>query len=99
MLDKSQEDIGVSGFLNGHGCDHAVQAHCTQNGHDFPVTSGRTLMDAPASLTTRTEPRHRGRDTALIQKDQPLRRDRSDVRDELFALFAVGFRIALAGVE
>ena len=75
------------------------QAHGPQNGHDFPVTAGRRLMNAPAAGAAGTQPRHRSGDSAFVQKNQPLRRDRAYPRREFRAPLAVGFAVALAGVE
>jgi len=97
MFDVCQENIRVGGLFYGHGCDHAVQAHGAQNGHDLPVAARRRLLDASASHAPRVEPRHRGSDTALIQKNQALRRDRP--RDEFFTPLAIGLAIALDRVE
>src|ERR1035437_9215580 len=61
MFDIGQENIGIGGLFNSHGCYHAAQALGTENRHDHPVTSRRRLMDTSASLASRTEPRHRSR--------------------------------------
>jgi hypothetical protein len=56
-------------------------------------------MNARASRTTRIEARHLRRNTALIEKDQPVQIDPANYLDELFAPLAVLFRVALLGVE
>lgn len=99
MFDVGQENIGVRGLFDGHRRDHAAQAHGAQNGQDLPVAARCRLMDASASRGSRVESRHRGSDAALVQKNQPLRRDRLDARRELFAALAVGFGVSLGRVE
>ncbi len=56
-------------------------------------------MNARASRRARIQTRHLRRDTALIQKDQPLQVDPANHLDELFAPLAVFFRVPLLGVE
>ena len=77
----------------------SAQAHRAQNGHDFPASAGRCFRDALTAGAARIEPRHRGRDPALVQDNQVFRRDRRDAGDKLLALFTVGLGIALGGVE
>ena len=99
MFDVSQENIGVGGLFDGHRCHHAAQAHSTQDRHDFPVTARSRLVDASASCTTRVEPCHRSSYATLVQENQPFRRDRLDVRRELFATLAVGLGVTLNRME
>ncbi len=63
------------------------------------MTTGRGFVDALASETAGVEPRHRGGDTALIQINQPFRRDGLESLEELFAPLKVRFRVALDGME
>lgn len=56
-------------------------------------------MNAFASRASRVEPCHRGSDAALVEENQPIRRDRLDARRELFASFTVGFGVSLDRVE
>jgi hypothetical protein len=60
---------------------------------------GLTYPRGEAFRVARVEPRHRGSDAALDQKNQPLRRDRAYPRGELFAPLAVGLGITRGGVE
>jgi hypothetical protein len=98
MFDVGEENIGVRG-LRSSSRDHAAQAHGAQNGQDLPVAARCRLMDASASRGSRVESRHRGSDAALVQENQPLRRDRLDARRELFAALAVGFGVSLGRVQ
>ena len=99
MLDIGQENLRVSGRFYGHGGDDAVKTHGPQDGHDFPVAAGRGFMNAPTSESARIEPCHRSRNAALVKKYQLFRRDRADLGDKLFTPLAVGFCVALRGVE
>jgi len=99
MFDVGQENIDVRRLFNGHRRDHAAQTHGAQNGQDLPVATRCCLMEACAFHASRVESRHRGSDAALVQENQPLRRDRLDARRELFASLAVGFGVSLGRVE
>jgi len=99
MLDVGQENLRVGGRFDGHSCDHAAKAHRAQDGHDLPVTAGRRFVDALAAERTRIQPCHRSSHTAFVQKNQPFRRDRTDLGDELFTPLEVGFGVAFRGVE
>ena len=63
------------------------------------MAAGRGFMDAPASHTTAVEPCHGCSHAALIQINQPLRRDGADLVEELGTPVAVGFRVPLDGME
>jgi hypothetical protein len=98
-VEVGEEDLGVGGGLNRHRGDHASEAYRAQDGEDLPVAFGRAFMH-PRSLQAACEaPRHLRRDAALIEEDQLLRRGLADAGKVLFAPDAVGFRVALGGVE
>jgi hypothetical protein len=56
-------------------------------------------MDAPASKTSRIEPRHRSGDTAFIQEDQLVKQGRMDFLKELRPPLLIGFCVSLGCVE
>jgi hypothetical protein len=70
---------------------------------DLLLSIGKLLpprfMDALVSNRTCIQPRHRGSNAALVKEYQLFRRGRADIGDELFALFEVGFAVALHGME
>ena len=94
-----QEDFPVGGGLDGHGGDHAACAECAENRQDLPATVRCTFVNPRAALATRIEPRHLRGNTALIQKNQLVARDRTERVNELFPAFVVGFCVAFCGVE
>ena len=99
MIQIGQEDICIGCLFDGHGCDHAPGAHGAQDGHDFPVAARRRFMDAPASKTSRIEPRHRSGHTAFIQEDQLVQRGRMDFLKELRPPLLIGFGVSLGCVQ
>src|SRR5208337_5464437 len=55
--------------------------------------------DAAAAFAARPQSGQRRGHTAFVQENQPLRRDRGDLGEILFAPPEVGFTVALGGVE
>ena len=99
MIQIGQKNICIRGLLDGHGGDHAARIHGAQDGQDFPVAARRCFVDAPASKTTRIAPRHRSRDAAFIQKNQPVERGRVDFLKKLRPLLLIGFGVSLGGMK
>jgi hypothetical protein len=99
FIQIGEEYLPIRGRLDGHGGDHAAGADGAQNGEDFPSAIGGGFMNARASRTSRIQACHLRRDTALIEKDQPLQVDSANHLDELLAPLAVLFRVTLLGVE
>jgi len=99
MIQIGQEDFRVGCLFDGHGCDHAPGAYGAQDGHDFPVAARRRFMDAPASRTSRIQPRHRSGDTAFVEEDQLVEWGRMDFFKELRPPLLIGFGVSLGGME
>jgi hypothetical protein len=98
-VEVGEEDLGVGGGLDRHCGDHSADAHRSQDGEDFPVAFGRTFMHARSLQAACEAPRHLSRDATLIEENQLLRRGLADAGKILFAPDAVGFGVALGGVE
>lgn len=60
---------------------------------------GPGLGNAFAPWRAAPRPRHLRGYATFVKKDQLLRRDRAERREELFATAAVGFRVPFLGVE
>ena len=45
LVEIGEEDFGVGGCFDGHGGEHAVEAHRPQDGEDLPVALGGGLTD------------------------------------------------------
>ena len=99
LVEVGEEDVGIGGRLDGHGCDHAAEAHGPKNGQDLPVTAGRGFVDALAFSRTAIESRHAGRNAAFVKKDQLFGRDRADPVEEFDPPLEVDRGIAFDGVE
>ena len=98
-IEVGEEDLRIRGRLDGHGGDHATQAHRAQDGEDLPVAFGRGFADTPPQPSPSLALGHLRRDTAFIQENQPFWSDRPQLFYELFAALTVRFRVALGGVE
>ena len=99
FIQIGEEYLPVRGRLDGHGGDHAAGTDGAQDGQHFPSTIGSGFVNARAASATCIQARHLRRDAALIEKDQPVQVDPANHLDELFAPFAVLFRVPLLGVE
>src|SRR5271155_1686759 len=99
MVQVGKENVSIGGRGDGHRSDHAVEAHRAQDSDDLPVSLRRCFMNARSAEAARKAPRHRGRDTALIEEDESFRVDREDALVELGATDAVGFGVSFDGVE
>jgi hypothetical protein len=99
MVQVSKEDFSICSRLDGHGGDHAVETHRTQDRKDFPVALRCALVNPDTAQRSGVAPGHLGRNTAFIQVNQPFRWDRPDPVEEDFAPSAVLFGVSLGGVE
>ncbi len=99
VIEIGKEDFRVGGGLDGHGGDHAAQAHRTQDGEDLPVAFGRRFDNAPASKRTSVALGHLGGNAALVQINQPFWSDLPNLLYEYLAALPVRFGVALGGVE
>lgn len=98
-VEIGEEDVGVRGSLDGHGGDHAAETHRAQDGQHLPVALGRAFVQPLATEAASEASRHADRDATFVNKDKPFRRNRQDRLVELGAPLAVGFGVALEGVE
>jgi hypothetical protein len=99
MVEVGEEDLGVGGRLDGHGGDHAADAHRAQDGEYLPVAFRRGFMDPDAARRSRVAACHLGRDAAFVKEDHLLRRNRPQPLDEELAPPQVLFRVPFGGVE
>ncbi len=99
LVEIAEEEFSIGGRFDGQGSQHAVVIHRAQDGEHLPVAARHGVMDAVAAPGPCPGPGHLRRDAAFVEVNQVFRRDRGDLADELFAAFAVGFGVALGGVE
>jgi len=99
FLQIGKKDLPVGGRFDGHRRNHTPRADGAQDGEHLPSAVRRGLMNALASRTTRIEPCHLRRDTTFVQINQPFRRTRADLFDELRTPLPVGFGVPFLGVE
>jgi len=99
MVEIGQEDIRVGSGFDGHGGDHPLQAHRSDDRKDFPVALWRGLVNTTTAQAAPAMPRHAHHDSAFIQENQPFRRNGQDALMKLGASLTVGFRVSLDGVD
>ena len=99
MVEIGQEDIRVGGGFDGHGSDHALQAHGSDDRKDSPVALWRGLVNTTATPAAGASPRHAHHDSAFVQENQPFRRNGQDELMKLGTFSTVGFGVSLDGVD
>jgi hypothetical protein len=99
LFHLGKKDVSLRGFLDGHGRQQAAQAQGAADGQDLPMALGSPFRHPlPAAGAGLAAPHLRGH-SALIKKNQPLRRDLADGWLEGPAPLLVRFRVPFAGVE
>jgi len=99
MVEIGQEDIRVGGGFDGHGSDHALQAHRSDDRQYSPVALWRGLVNTTATQAAGASPRHAHHDSAFVEENQPFRRNGQDALMKLGTFSTVGFRVSLDGMD
>ena len=99
LVQKAEEDFSICGCFNGHGGNDAARAHGAQKRKNLPTAFRGSLVDSLPARSPSIQSRHARGDSALIDKDQLFRRDRTETLDEFFSPETGFFCVSFAGVE
>ena len=73
LFDIGEESCTVHGAIKDHGCCHALQPECADEGGGFPMAMRHRRPAAFAAQSAPIPPGHFGRRARFINEHQPLR--------------------------